>query len=276
MPDDYTALLSAIAARPVPYAPMAFSFWDDPYISRQFLAAHLSPDTDGASRKPAYLDKSADWIASIARGDLLDLGCGPGLYAERFARRGFTVTGVDLSERSIEHARASAEGQGLSIRYLRQNYLDIDFQDAFDIAVLIYCDYGVLPPADRAAVLTNVRRALRPGGLFLLDAWTPAKYAEVQNDWTAASAPDGGFWSPDPYAALSRAAAYPDNIHLERHIVVTANEVRDYNVWNTAFDRASLSAELADAGFEGGGVYGDVAGATYTRESPTICVIARA
>ena len=72
------------------------AFWDDEHISRGMLAAHLDPEFEGASRSFAFMDRSVDWICATAppatHPRLLDLGCGPGLYAERFARAGYAVT----------------------------------------------------------------------------------------------------------------------------------------------------------------------------------------
>ena len=67
-------------------------FWQDEYISKKLLAVHLDPHDDLASRKPGFMDRSAGWIGSLMPPALyprlLDLGCGPGLYAQRFAKAG--------------------------------------------------------------------------------------------------------------------------------------------------------------------------------------------
>ena len=76
--------------------------WDDEHISLQMLKAHLNPEFNGASRKLDFINKSADWITRIVRpsefNELLDIGCGPGIYAERFAQFGYSVTGIDFSK----------------------------------------------------------------------------------------------------------------------------------------------------------------------------------
>ena len=91
------------------------------------LAAHLDPTNDLASRRPETIDRSVDWLMqtlNLESGDaLLDLGCGPGLYASRFARKGVQVTGVDYSRRSIDYAVAYAQEHDLDICYRYQNYL---------------------------------------------------------------------------------------------------------------------------------------------------------
>ena len=66
-----------------------------------------------ASRPAAFLDRSAAWLASaldLTEGSrLLDLGCGPGLYAERFARCGVRVLGIDVSRRSLDRDTLASE-----------------------------------------------------------------------------------------------------------------------------------------------------------------------
>ncbi len=106
--------------RPAPFS--AFTtpdLWDDPHISARMLALHLDPDAEPASRPHAFVDRSVSWVVDVldlAPGDrVLDLGCGPGLYACRLARRGIRVHGVDVSRRSVAHARSVAEAEGLDV-----------------------------------------------------------------------------------------------------------------------------------------------------------------
>ncbi len=89
--------------RPTLFEPGEPLFWDDPHISSEMLKAHLDPEIDAASRKPATIDLTCDWLVGHFRlrpGDrVLDLGCGPGLYTSRLAKRGLKVTGIDYSRR---------------------------------------------------------------------------------------------------------------------------------------------------------------------------------
>lgn len=91
--------------------------------------AHLNANWDAASRKTAFIEKSVRFISEAAPPgeypNLLDLGCGPGLYAERFHQAGYSVTGIDFSQRSIAYAKEQAAANGHSITYRYQNYLDV-------------------------------------------------------------------------------------------------------------------------------------------------------
>lgn len=139
------------------------------------------------------------WLASLLPpgGQLLDLGCGPGLYTARLAQRGCRVTGMDYARRSIAYAQAH---DALS-RYLCQDYLTLEAEDAFDAITLISCDYGALISAERQSLLSRVYRALKPGGRFIFDVFTPVRAAqkEARTEWSVH--PDGGYWSASPTSA---------------------------------------------------------------------------
>lgn len=135
-------------------------FWQDPYIAQKLLEIHLSSDTEGASRSFQFIDKSIDFIQRIAPKKsyqkVLDLGCGPGLYSERLARKGYTVTGIDFSENSIRYAKEQAKKLDYDIEYRYENYLELNDSNMYDLALLIYCDYGALAPENRSKLLFNI------------------------------------------------------------------------------------------------------------------------
>ena len=147
------ARLQQLQQRPEPFTPGEPLFWDDPHISKGMLASHLNPNTAGASRRPEMIDRSVAWLVEtlgLREGDaVVDLGCGPGLYASRLAERGLRVTGVDYSRRSIAYATQYAGEHGLDIAYCYQDYLTLDDEGQYDAALLIYGDYCPLAPAQR-------------------------------------------------------------------------------------------------------------------------------
>jgi SAM-dependent methyltransferase len=273
------AALAHLAARPPRFAPHEAPFWDDPHIARQMLAAHLDPTNDAASRRPETIDRTVAWL--VAQLDLrpgqalLDLGCGPGLYCARFARRGLAVTGVDLSAVSLAHARRAARAQGLAIDYVQANYLELDAEAAFDVAVMIYFDFCVLPDADRDALLQRVRRALRPGGAFVFDVTTPRRQAALDGAerWAAREA---GFWRPAPHLELTRTFVYPETATDLRQTVILEPDGRTvvYRIWNQAYTPESLATTLAAQGFGLGEVRADLAGTPYDPDGDALGAIA--
>lgn len=148
--------------RPKPYTASTAPFWEDVHISKGMLEAHLNPTTSAATRLLPFVDQSISWIHSLFPSklypELLDLGCGPGLYAERFNNVGFKVTGVDISQRSIEYATTQAKVKNLPILYINANYVDMTFNRKFDIITLIYCDYSALNKQNRINLLKKIRQ----------------------------------------------------------------------------------------------------------------------
>ncbi len=267
--------LERFLGRPALYAPGTSQFWADGHIAKALLQAHLDPASDAASRTPAFMDRSVGWIASMAPPArypaLLDLGCGPGLYARRFHGAGYQVTGVDFSQRSIEYAKAEGDG----IAYIHQDYLSLTYDCRFDVVTLIYCDFGVLSTQDRAALLDRVYRALRPGGKFVFDVFTPARHAGrgEQKNWEYC--PDGGFWDAGAHLCLHSFYRYDeDNTVLDQTVVATDTKVECYNIWEHCFTEESLAGELRGAGFDRFELFDDIAGKPYGKEGDAICAVA--
>ena len=269
--------ISKILERPKIYTQSDMDFWDDEHISKQMLIAHLNPLYEGASRKLDFIETSAAWIKKTVPPakyrQLLDIGCGPGLYAERFAMAEYQVTGIDFSKRSINHAQNSAANQGLEIVYRYQNYLELEDNNAFEFVTLIYCDYGALSTQNRRKIMQNIYRALKPGGRFLLDVFSMVKYDDFQEKQTWDICKNGGFWSAENYLALNGGYKYPDNVTLEQTTIISNGEIKTCYLWNCCFTRESLISEVEGAGFNTVEIFSDVAGTPYIKESPTIAIL---
>ena len=271
--------LVSFMQRPSLFEKSTAKFWDDPHISQGMLDAHLSENLNAATRNLAFVKTSVDWIAKMAPpsvySSLLDLGCGPGIYAELFCKKGYHVTGIDFSPRSIEYAIESSKKRGLKIRYSLQNYLHLCLEEKFDVVTLIYCDYGVLSPQDRKCLLQNISSIIKPDGLLILDVFTPHQYKDVTESrfWEYSA---GGFYSAEPYICLHTTYEYENHrTFCNQHIVATKDEVKCYNIWEHTFTTTDLSKELLDAGFHVENFYGNIGGACYEITSKELCVIAR-
>ncbi|SNT02185.1 Methyltransferase domain-containing protein [Anaerovirgula multivorans] len=236
------------------FEPSNTNFWNDKHISMQLLEAHLNPNFEGASRTKEFINKSSLWISKTipptSYPELLDIGCGPGLYAERFTRAGFKVTGIDFSERSISYARESARKKKLNITYLYQNYLELITKNRFNLATMIYCDYGALSYQKRELLMRKVYDSLKSGGLFLFDVFTIKKYNNFLGKQTWEYCCNGGFWSSEEYLSFDRNCKYPNHISLEQTIVITKKVTRNYLIWNQYFTKENLIFEAEKAGFQ--------------------------
>ena len=80
-------------------------------------------------------------VTGLDAGRVLDVGCGRGRHAVEFADRGFDVTGLDLSEASLEAASHRAETHGVSLRLIRGDMRD-PLPEAFDLVVNLFTAFG--------------------------------------------------------------------------------------------------------------------------------------
>lgn len=276
---DLEQLIRGLAARPEPFASGDAELWTDPLVAPQLLAAHLDANIDAASRKPETIAREVDWLVDelklAAGARVLDLGCGPGLYCEALAARGLIVTGVDSSSHSIEYARRHAAEAGLDIRYVETDYRCFDEEGAYDAAILVYLDFGVLADRDRRLVLARVRHALRPRARFAFDVVSTAAARPEGTSWSTSAG--AGFWRPWPHLVLERRLYFPEEkVSGREHAVIDERGAATiYRIWEQHFSRETLEALLAAAEFEIEELAADLTGARWTPESETLAVIAR-
>lgn len=148
--------------------------WNQPEFSRRMLREHLSQEHDAASRRAEIIDQQVRFIHETVLENrpsrILDLGCGPGLYAQRLAALGHRVRGIDFSPASIAYARETASAQGLNCVYTLGDVRAAEFEEGvYDLVMFLYGEFNVFRPADARAILSKAHAALKPGGKILLE-----------------------------------------------------------------------------------------------------------
>jgi SAM-dependent methyltransferase len=109
------------------------------------------------------------------RGDerILDLGCGTGRHSLELARRGFSVTGIELLEANVEVARVDAQVQGLEVDFVLADLRELEISQEFDIVVSL--NDGAIgyfeTETENLRTFEVIACGLRPGGRHL--AQTP-------------------------------------------------------------------------------------------------------
>jgi SAM-dependent methyltransferase len=101
--------------------------------------------------------------------EVLDVPCGHGRIANRLARRGLRVIGIDRSAHFLDVARSRASEAGVSVEYLEGDMRELPFEGRFDAVVNWFTSFGYFDDDTNRRVLAGFRRALRPGGRLLLE-----------------------------------------------------------------------------------------------------------
>lgn len=141
------------------------------------MADHLGPAylrysfTKGTENEVSFL---VDALGLRPGRRVLDVGCGPGRHSHALASRGIEVVGVDIAERFIELATADAPP---GATFICMDARDLRFDGEFDAAIsLCQGAFGLLGGTGNddqdGDVLTGMARALRPGGLLAVSAFS--------------------------------------------------------------------------------------------------------
>jgi ubiquinone/menaquinone biosynthesis C-methylase UbiE len=247
-------LISNLVAKPKLYEKGTSIMWTDPHISKELLELHINPNNDVASRSKEKINNITNWILEKVNNKqklkILDLGCGPGLYTELFAKKGHAVTGIDFSENSIKYAIKQARNQNLNIEYINNNYLNLDFDNQYDLVILIYLDFCVLLPEERDKALGNIYRALKNGGLFICDVINEKNIDKkiISQSWEVQKS---GFWKNEPYIVLTNGYHYPEAKVIANHHVVIGenNKVDTYIFWSHYYESKELISVFQSKGF---------------------------
>lgn len=112
-------------------------------------------------------------LGDVRGKDVLEYGCGAAQWAIGLAGRGARVTGMDLSETQLRHARAGIEAAGVAVALVLADGEDAPFADAsFD---LVFCDHGAMTFCRPERTLAEAARMLRPGGELVFCIGSPLR-----------------------------------------------------------------------------------------------------
>ncbi len=122
--------------------------------------------TRGTEGECDFIEKEAGFNRQIR---ILDIGCGTGRHAVEMARRGYNMTGVDLSDNMLGKAREKAKEQNVTVDFQRQDARNLPFNEEFDLAVML-CEGGFpLMETDEMnfEILKSAARSLKENGKLI-------------------------------------------------------------------------------------------------------------
>jgi ubiquinone/menaquinone biosynthesis C-methylase UbiE len=193
---------------------------------------------------------------------LLDAGCGTGRYAIELAKRGYRITGLDASPELLLEARKKAEALTLPLTFVEGNLLQLQASPVYDGLLCRGVLNDLTDETSRRGAFHAFARALRPGGLLLLDVreWQMTVKRKEQEPLTEARVQtDRGLLT---YRSLTRLEHATRCLLIsERHQLERGEEVRiaEYEFVMRCWLPAELQAYLEQAGFVETHSFGDYA-----------------
>lgn len=263
MPDANEALANALwkiyrrSGRPVAWTDDGNLPWNEPDFSERMLREHLDQSHGAASRKTEERALQIDWLwdklglePSTA---LLDVTCGPGLYATAFAQRGCKVTGIDFSPASIAHARKLALTEQVTdkCQFIEQDVRQMPtFDTQFDAAILIYGQLAVFQKQEAQAILAHIAQSLKPGSKLCVELLDQETVDKSESTWWFTD--NTGLWGDKPFLHLGeRFWDAEEALSIERFqtIDLETGKHSEVNLCDQTYATADMAAMMKNAGF---------------------------
>jgi SAM-dependent methyltransferase len=201
---------------------------------------------------------------------VLDLCCGPGRFSILLAKKGFAVTGVDSTRFLLNKARGRARAARARVEWVLQDMRDFVRPGAFHLVLNLFTSFGYFDDKQEdVLVLRNIFASLKPGGVLLIDVMGKERLARILSPTTSEVLPDGTM-------LVQRHQIFDDWTRIRNEWMVIRNgKSRSFKFHHTIYSGQELKALLAQVGFRGIKLYGNLAGEPYGPDAARLIAVAR-
>ena len=239
--------------------------WWRTYFGPGYLALY---DDFLAERTSVEIDQLEALLQLRPPARILDLPCGQGRHAIELARRGYTVTGRDLSEYLLGVARDRARAAGVRVRWLSGDMREPIEGETFEVILNLYTSFGYFTDeADDRKVVAAAATMLGRGGRFVVEVINGERtIAHFQpREWFTIGAMaviehrqlDRGHWRMTVERTVTGPAGEETSVHAIR-----------------LYSGPEIQERLLAAGFSAVDLYGDWSGEPLTSESRRLLAVA--
>ncbi len=241
--------------------------WWDEIFSEDFIRTMDQP-------KPSFVQREVNFIEEslgVEKGAVvLDLACGTGQHAVELASRGYSVVGFDLSLAMLARASDEAQERGQKLNFLQGDMREMAFEEMFDG---IYCwatSFGYFDEEKNLEVLARAHRALRHGGMLLIDI--------VNRDFIAPRQPSLVWFEGEGCVCMDEMHVdfFTSRLKVKRTVMFEDGRTREVDYSIRLYNLHELGKMMHDCGFRVVQVTGQPAhpGVFFGSESPRIIVLA--
>jgi SAM-dependent methyltransferase len=237
--------------------------WNDPAFSQRMLLEHLDQSHGAASRVDAERQQQISWLGKklgLEVGSrLLDVTCGPGLYAVDFAQQGCQVMGIDFSPAAVEYARNLALERGVAntCHFLLEDVRNATYPPtSYDAALFLYGQLGPFCRNESAVLLRDIATALKPGGRLAVELLDQERVDKKNSSWWFTD--DKGLWGDRPFLHLGeRTWLDEEKISVERFTIIDLETAAatEINLCDQTYAAPQMVNMLQEAGFNAVDVY---------------------
>ncbi|MEI9941260.1 MAG: methyltransferase domain-containing protein [Pseudomonadota bacterium] len=242
-------------------------WWED-LFNEDFMRASSRVSDEHIRREVTFIEES---LGVAAGGVVLDLGCGAGHHAVEFASRGYGVVGYDLSLYQLALAADVAQERSQKINFLQGDMREMAFEEMFDGVFCWNTTFGYFEEDKNLAVAQRVFKALRPGGMFLIDV--------LNRDFAAASAPCTVWYEGDSCVCMDDMSVdyISSRLRVKRSIILDDGRTKESLFSLRLYSLHELGKLLHEVGFRVTEASGHPAtpGVFFGPNSPRIIMLAQ-
>lgn len=236
--------------------------WFERWFGQRYLELYPHRNNEEARRGVQTLLE----LASLERGArVLDLACGAGRHLRPLDEAGHAAVGLDLSWPLLVEARR----RQLNARLVRGDMRWLPFRSgAFDVVASFFTSFGYFAtPAEDRLVAAEIRRLLRPGGVFVLDFMNAARVAAhlIPRDVQTV----GG-------ATITQRRTIENGVVIKRIIVEREGDREEFEERVRLYGRDALERLLTHSGLRTDRTLGDYSGEEFGPDSPRLILYGRA
>lgn len=208
-------------------------------------------------------------LSQIKKGaQVLDLCCGVGRHSIEFARRGFTVTGVDVTPHYLKEARRKAQKAKLSVEFIKDDMRRFQRRNTYNVVINLFGSFGYFEDQrDDYRVAKNVYVSLKKKGTFIIELMGKEVLARIfqKRDW----------YEIDDTLVLEERTTDRDWKRIDsRWVIIKGRERKEFTISLRLYSAVELSTLLQSAGFRRIDVYGDLTGAPFDQKAKRLVVVA--
>jgi len=226
-------------------------------------------DPDRLAATPDEVEAIIALTGLVPGMKVLDLCCGPGRHSLELAGRGLRVTGVDRTRIYLQRGRRKAARRGLEVEFVQQDMREPLGAQRFDVAINMFTSFGYFEaPSDDLRVAANLRQALKPGGVLLIDTVGKEYVARSWKDRDWAELLEGGYLLQE--RKLTQGNSWIEN----RWLLVRDGETEEFIIGHRLYAASELVALLESVGFGPVQVFGSLDGDPYDENSQRLVLVA--
>lgn len=256
--------------------------WDDPDFSTRMLKEHLSQHHGAASRKSGKITQHLHFIhhhvLQEKPSNILDLCCGPGLYAHQLTHKGHTCRGIDFGPASITYAKTQAQNANLAINYQHQDIRLATYGEKYDLVMLIFGEFNIFHPSDVHLILQKIKHALKPNGFLLLEPHTYEAVKNIGQQNPTWSKQKSGLFSDRPHVWLEHNSwDEKTKTATTQHTIIDAQNstVTQHGSTMQAYTNSDYENLLTKNGFQHIEIYPSLLGETDPEQPELLAILAQ-